>query len=88
MKIAKAGVALAEPGREGIIPKVVPGRRRALLINQGDWLAALFHSPLAIGLFVSVIVLTYFAIKLQIGERLSGMGAAGAAKEAKEATGD
>ena len=59
-----------------IAPMAESNIRQALLINQGDWLAALFHSPLAIGLFVSVIVLTYFAIRLQIGERLSGMGAA------------
>ena len=45
-----------------------------------------FNSPLAIGLFVSVIVLTFFAIRLQIGERLSGM-AASEEKEAKDAEG-
>lgn len=70
-----------------ITPMAEGSIRRALLINQGDWLGALFHSPLAIGLFVSVIVLTFFAIKLQIGERISEMGAVKAeeAKEGKEA---
>ncbi len=70
-----------------ITPMAEGSIRRALLINQGDWFDALFHSPLAIGLFVSVIVLTYFAVRLHIGERISEMGAGEeeTAKEEKEA---
>lgn len=58
-----------------ITPMAEASVRRALLINQGDWFAALFHSPLAIGLFVSVVVLSYCAIRLRLGERLTEIAA-------------
>ena len=56
-----------------LAPMAEASLRRALLINQGDWFAALFHSPLAIGLFVSVLALSYLAIRLRVGERLTEM---------------
>ncbi|MEE8622781.1 MAG: tripartite tricarboxylate transporter permease, partial [Alphaproteobacteria bacterium] len=69
-----------------ITPMAEASVRRALLINQGDWFAALFHSPLAIGLFVSVLVLSYLAIRLRVGERLTEMS--GSQAEGMEAAKD
>ncbi len=54
-----------------ITPMMEANLRRALLINQGNWLQALFHSPLSIGLFVSCIVLSFLAIRLEVSKRLS-----------------
>lgn len=53
---------LAPPAEENL--------RRGLLINEGDWISALFHSPLAIGLAVAVVVLTYMSSRLRIMERM------------------
>ena len=44
--------------------------RRGLLINEGDWMAALFNSPLAIGLAVGVVVLTWLSSKARLTERM------------------
>jgi putative tricarboxylic transport membrane protein len=64
-----------------IAPMAEESIRKALLINQGDWLAAVFHSPLAIGLCAATIVLTIIAIRLGVGERINVL----AEKEAREA---
>jgi putative tricarboxylic transport membrane protein len=53
---------LAPPAEENL--------RRGLLINEGDWLAALFSSPLAIGLALAVVFLTYLSTRLRILERI------------------
>lgn len=53
---------LAPPAEENL--------RRGLLINEGDWISALFHSPLAIGLAVGVVVLTYISSRIRILERI------------------
>lgn len=53
-----------------ITPMAENALRKALLINQGDWSEALFHSPLAIGLFVGVVVFTILAVKIGIGEKI------------------
>ena len=53
---------LAPPAEENL--------RRGLLINEGDWLAALFSSPLAIGLAIAVVILTYISSRLRILERI------------------
>ena len=45
--------------------------RRGLLINEGDWGAALFNSPLAIGLAIGVVVLTWLSSKARLTERMS-----------------
>lgn len=37
--------------------------RRALLINQGDWIQALLGSPLAVGLIIAVIVLVFITVQ-------------------------
>lgn len=44
--------------------------RRGLLINEGDWMATLFNSPLAIGLAVGVVVLTWLSSKARLTERM------------------
>jgi len=57
---------LAPPAEENL--------RRGLLINEGDWISTLFHSPLAIGLAIGVIVLTYISARIRILERLNRIG--------------
>jgi putative tricarboxylic transport membrane protein len=54
-----------------ITPMLEANLRRALLINQGEILPALFHSPLAIGLAVSAVVLTYLSIKVHVQDRVA-----------------
>jgi len=56
---------LAPPAEENL--------RRGLLINEGDWVTTLFHSPLAIGLALGVVLLTYFSARLRILERVNRM---------------
>jgi len=56
---------LAPPAEENL--------RRGLLINEGDWITTLFHSPLAIGLALGVVVLTYLSSRVRIMERLNQM---------------
>ena len=64
-----------------IAPMAEESIRKALLINQGYWMAAFFHSPLAIGLCTATIVLTFIAVRLGVGERINVM----AENEEKEA---
>ncbi|NQU02644.1 MAG: tripartite tricarboxylate transporter permease [Syntrophaceae bacterium] len=54
-----------------LTPMLEANLRRALLINQGNWFQALFHSPLAIGLVISCIVLTFLAIRFEASKKLS-----------------
>ncbi|MBT3435878.1 MAG: hypothetical protein HN435_18455 [Nitrospinaceae bacterium] len=54
-----------------ITPMMEGSLRRALLINQGSWFDALFKSPLAIGLFLAAVILTYLSVRLQVMEKLS-----------------
>ena len=54
-----------------ITPMMEANLRRALLINRGDWLEALFHSPLAIGLCIACFALSFLAIRLEVSKRLS-----------------
>jgi putative tricarboxylic transport membrane protein len=56
---------LAPPAEENL--------RRGLLINEGDWLSTLFHSPLAIGIAVAVVLLTYISTRIRILERMHEM---------------
>lgn len=56
---------LAPPAEENL--------RRGLLINEGDWLATLFHSPLAIGLALAVVLLTYVSSRVRIMERVNAI---------------
>ena len=56
---------LAPPAEENL--------RRGLLINEGDWITTLFHSPLAIGLALGVIVLTYLSTRMRIMERMNAI---------------
>ena len=56
---------LAPPAEENL--------RRGLLINEGDWITTLFNSPLAIGLALGVIVLTYLSSRVRIMERMNAI---------------
>lgn len=62
-----------------VTPLAEASIRRALLINQGQWLEALFHSPLAIGLACAVVIFLVLSIRVGITERLAEM----ASQEAK-----
>ena len=55
-----------------LAPQAEENIRRSLLINEGDWMAALFTSPLAIGLAVAVVFLTYLStrVQLQVAKRM------------------
>jgi putative tricarboxylic transport membrane protein len=53
-----------------ITPMMEANLRRALLINRGDWFQTLFHSPLAIALCISCVVLSFLAIRLEVSKRL------------------
>ena len=53
-----------------ITPMMESNLRRALLISRGDWIGALFNSPLAIGLFLSCLILTFLAIRFEASKRL------------------
>jgi putative tricarboxylic transport membrane protein len=56
---------LAPPAEENL--------RRGLLINEGDWISTLFHSPLAIGLAAGVVLLTWLSSRIRILERVNRM---------------
>ncbi len=53
-----------------LAPQAEENYRRALLINEGDWMAALFNSPLAIGLAVAVVFFTYLSTRLRVAARM------------------
>ena len=53
-----------------LAPQAEENLRRGLLINEGAWLTTLFHSPLAIGLAISVVALTYLSTRMRIMERM------------------
>jgi putative tricarboxylic transport membrane protein len=54
-----------------LAPQAEENLRRGLLINEGDWLYTLFHSPLAIGLAVASVVLTYVSSRMRVSERMA-----------------
>lgn len=56
-----------------LAPAAEENLRRGLLINEGDWMTTLFSSPLAIGLAVGVIVLTYISSHIRMVERMQRM---------------
>jgi putative tricarboxylic transport membrane protein len=53
-----------------VTPLAEASIRRALLINQGSWIEALFHSPLAIGLSLAVVLFLALSIRVRVSERL------------------
>jgi len=55
-----------------VTPMMEANMRRALLIGRGQWISALFNSPLAIGLVLATIVLTVISIKLKASEKMTG----------------
>ncbi|MEX2450441.1 MAG: tripartite tricarboxylate transporter permease, partial [Rhodospirillales bacterium] len=54
-----------------LAPQAEENIRRGLLINEGNWIPALFNSPLAIGLAISVVILTYISSRMRISERMA-----------------
>lgn len=56
-----------------LAPQAEENLRRGLLINEGDWIATLLNSPLAIGLAIGVVVLTYISSRIRIAERMMEM---------------
>jgi putative tricarboxylic transport membrane protein len=56
-----------------LAPPIEENLRRGLLINEGDWLSTLFHSPLAIGLALAVVLLTYISSRARIMERVGAI---------------
>jgi len=53
-----------------LAPQAEENIRRGLLIQEGDWSAALFNSPLAIGLAIAVVFFTYLSTRLRMAERM------------------
>ena len=54
-----------------LAPQAEENLRRGLLINEGDWIATLMNSPLAIGLAIAVVALTYISTRMRISERMT-----------------
>lgn len=55
-----------------ITPMMEANLRRALIIGRGEWIQALFGSPLSIGLVVATTVLTFLCLKLKAAEMMRG----------------
>ncbi|MEK9723672.1 MAG: tripartite tricarboxylate transporter permease [Rhodospirillaceae bacterium] len=62
-----------------LAPQAEENIRRGLLINEGDWFAALFNSQLAVGLALAVVVFTYLSTHLRMAERMKKISAEGEA---------
>lgn len=57
-----------------IAPMLEDNLRRALLINRGDWMPALFNSSLAIGLCALAVGVIVVTMRMNIGAKLSSIG--------------
>jgi putative tricarboxylic transport membrane protein len=55
-----------------ITPMMEANLRRALIISRGEWIQALFGSPLSIGLAAATAILTFLALKLKAAEMITG----------------
>ena len=55
-----------------ITPMMESNLRRALIISRGEWIQALFGSPLSIGLAAATAILTFLALKLKAAEVITG----------------
>jgi len=56
-----------------ITPMMESNLRRALIISRGEWIQALFGSPLSIGLVVAMVILTFMALKMKAAEKIAGV---------------
>ena len=65
-----------------IAPMMEANLRRALLIHQGQWIDALFNSPLSIALVVITVVLTFLSLRVKSSEAMTGSGSSGGEEEA------
>jgi putative tricarboxylic transport membrane protein len=69
-----------------LAPQAEENLRRGLLINEGDWFATLMNSPLAIGLAIGVVLLTYISSRIRISERMMEMSEEQMAEDEKDST--
>jgi len=69
-----------------LAPQAEENLRRGLLINEGDWFATLMNSPLAIGLAIGVVLLTYISSRIRISERMIEMSEEQMAEDEKDPT--
>ena len=53
-----------------VTPLAEASLRRALIISRGDWISALFDSPLSIGLCIVAVAVTVISYRLGALERL------------------
>lgn len=53
-----------------VVPMAEADMRRALLINQGDWVNALFSGPISVGLAAVVALILVYMSKARVSERL------------------
>lgn len=58
-----------------LAPMAEDSLRRALLITHGDWMSALFSSPLAVGLAVATVVLSTFFAVSHVNRRVKELAA-------------
>jgi putative tricarboxylic transport membrane protein len=57
-----------------IAPMLEDNLRRALLINRGEWVPALFDSPLAIGMAAVAVLVIVVTMRMNIGAKLATVG--------------
>jgi len=69
-----------------LAPQAEENLRRGLLINEGDWFQTLLNSPLAIGLAIAVVLLTFISSRMRIAERMTEISDEQAAEDAKGET--
>jgi putative tricarboxylic transport membrane protein len=69
-----------------LAPQAEENLRRGLLINEQDWIATLFNSPLAIGLAVAVVVFTYLSTRMRINERMQEVAEDANTEDSKDDT--
>ena len=55
-----------------ITPMMEANLRRALIIGRGEWIQALFGSPLSMGLVVATALLTFISLRLKAAEVMGG----------------
>lgn len=57
-----------------IAPMLEDNLRRALLINRGEWMPALFNSPLAITMAAVAVLVIVVTIRMNVGAKLASVG--------------
>ncbi len=67
-----------------LAPQAEENLRRGLLINEGDWFQTLLNSPLAVGLALAVVLLTFISSRIRIAERMAELSEEEAKSETPE----